>query len=328
MTQNALPQRRLGSSSLEVSAIGLGCMSLTEAGKNVDYDPAIALIHAALDRGINFFDMANSYGDGDNEVLVGRALKGRRNEVVLATKFGNVVVDGKRGINGRPEHVTQACEESLRRLGTDRIDLYFQHRVDAKVPIEDTVGAMSRLVEKGKVRYIGLCEAHPETIRRGHSVHPITAVQSEYSLLYREHAEETLATTRDLGISFVAFSPLGRGFLTGAINTISDIDDPRRREHPRFQGDNFAHNRELVARLEAIAAQKTCTPGQLSLAWLLAQGQDVVPIPGTRNLARLVENIAAYEVELSAEDVGTISETIPKGAAAGLRHPNMTAVYI
>ena len=267
---------------------------------------------------------------GTNETVIGRAIKGRRDRIVLATKFGQTQnPGGPNGVNGRPEHVMQACEASLKRLGEDVIDLYYQHRVDPSVPIEDTVGAMARLVEQGKVRHLGLSEAAPETIRRAHKVHPIAAVQTEYSLLYRAEAEETRETTRGLGISFVAYAPLGRGFLTGAIQTFADIDG-RRSAHPRFQEQNFARNRELVARIEAIAAEKGCTPSQLTLAWLLAQGPDVVAIPGTRYKQRLDENVGALRVKLTPDDVARISAAIPRGAAAGTRYPagGMKGVYV
>jgi aryl-alcohol dehydrogenase-like predicted oxidoreductase len=270
------------------------------------------------------------YGWGQNEDVLGRALKGRRDKVVLATKFGQVQQPGQgNSVNGRPEYVAAACEHSLRRLGVEVIDLYYQHRVDPDVPVEETVGAMKRLVEQGKVRFIGLSEAAPERIRRAHAVHPIAAVQTEYSLLYREEAEATRAVTRELGIGFVAYSPLGRGFLTGALRTFDDIDG-RRAAHPRFQQQNFDHNRALVAKIEAIAAEKACTPAQLTLAWLLAQGPDVVAIPGTRYSARLDENIGALQVQLSAADVARISAAVPTGAAAGTRYPagGMAGVFI
>ena len=270
------------------------------------------------------------YGWGHNEDVIGRAIKGRRDRVVLATKFGQTQnPGGPNGVNGRPEYVMQACEANLKRLGVDTIDLYYQHRVDPSVPIEDTVGAMARLVQQGKVRHLGLSEAAPETIRRAHKVHPIAAVQTEYSLLYRTEAEETRETTRSLGISFVAYAPLGRGFLTGAIQTFADIDG-RRAAHPRFQEENFARNRELVAQVETIAQEKGCTPAQLTLAWLLAQGPDVVAIPGTRYKQRLDENVGALRVRLTPDDVARISAAIPSGAAAGTRYPagGMKGVYV
>src|SRR2546429_185907 len=293
--------------------------------------PRARLAHP-LDLGVNFLDTSDMYGWGHNEELVGRAILGRRHQVVLATKFGNVRnPDGSMGVNGRPEHVPQACDASLRRLGVDTIDLYYQHRVDPKVPIEETAGAMSRLVDRGKVRFLGLSEAAPATIRRAHKVHPITAVQTEYSLLYRSEAEETLPTLRELGASFVAYAPLGRSLLTGRVTRVADIpQDDRRRDHPRFKDENLACNVELVRRIERIAQEKRCTPAQLALAWLLAQGPDVVPIPGTKRKERLEENLGALKVELSAEDVKRISEAVPAGVAAGARYPEaaLKAVYL
>src|SRR5437773_4754821 len=324
--------RTLGSSTLAVSATGLGCMSMSGVyGKGDDVE-SIAVIHHALDLGVNFLDTSDMYGWGHNEELVGRAILGRRHQVVLATKFGNVRnPDGSMGVNGRPEHVPQACDASLRRLGVDTIDLYYQHRVDPKVPIEETAGAMSRLVDRGKVRFLGLSEAAPATIRRAHKVHPITAVQTEYSLLYRSEAEETLPTLRELGVSFVAYSPLGRSLLTGHVQSPADIPEgDRRREHPRFKDENLARNVELVRRLEQIAKEKRCTPAQLALAWLLARGPDIVPIPGTKRRERLEENLGALKVELSAEDVRRVSDAVPAGVAAGARYPEaaMKAVYL
>jgi aryl-alcohol dehydrogenase-like predicted oxidoreductase len=288
------------------------------------------LVRYAIDQGINHLDSADMYGWGQNEDVVGRAIKGRRERVVLATKFGQTRRDGQpNGVNGRPEYVAQACDASLKRLGVDVIDLYYQHRVDPDVPIEETVGGMSRLVERGKVRYLGLSEASPRTIARAHKVHSITAVQTEYSLLYRAEAEETRKTTRDLGISFVAYAPLGRGFLTGALQNLSDIDG-RRASHPRFQAENFERNRKLVSRIESIAKAKGCTPSQLTLAWLLAQGDDVLPIPGTRYQHRLEENVGAMRVTLTPQDLEEISAAIPVGAASGARYPEggMKAVYV
>lgn len=325
-----VPRRALGKSDLQVPAIGLGCMSLSGVYGTADDATSEDLIRYAIDQGINHLDSADMYGWGQNEEVVGRAIKGRRERVVLATKFGQTRRDGQpNGVNGRPEYVAQACDASLKRLGADVIDLYYQHRVDPDVPIEDTVGGMSRLVEKGKVRYLGLSEAHPETISRAHKVHPITAVQTEYSLLYRTEAEETRKTTRDLGISFVAYAPLGRGFLTGVLQTLSDIDG-RRAAHPRFQAENFERNRKLVARIEAIAKAKGCTPSQLTLAWLLAQGDDVLPIPGTRYKHRLDENAGAMRVQLTPQDLEEISAAIPVGAVAGTRYPEggMKAFYV
>lgn len=327
---DAVPKRALGRQGLEVPAIGLGCMSLSGVYGSAEDAASEDLIRYAIDHGVTHLDSSDMYGWGHNEELLGRAIKGRRDRIELASKFGQVRRDGQQnGVDGRPEYVTRACDASLRRLGVDEIDLYYQHRVDPSVPIEDTVGAMARLVERGKVRYLGLSEAAPETIRRGHKVHPISAVQTEYSLLYRTEAEETRRTTRELGIGFVAYSPLGRGFLTGALKSLADIDG-RRAAHPRFQGENFARNRELVAKIERMAAEKGCTPAQITLAWLLAQGEDVVAIPGTRFVRRLDENLGALQVALSPEEVERISSAVPVGAAAGTRYPEgaMKAVYI
>jgi aryl-alcohol dehydrogenase-like predicted oxidoreductase len=313
-----------------VSPIGLGCMSLSGVYGDADDAASEKLIHHALDLGVNHLDSSDMYGWGHNEGVVGRAIKGRRAEVMLATKFGQVQnPGGPNKVNGRPEYVIECCEKSLQRLGVEVIDLYYQHRVDPQVAIEDTVGAMARLVEQGKVRFLGLSEARPETIRRAHAIHPITAVQTEYSLLYRTEAEETRETTKALGISFVAYSPLGRGMLTGALQSAADIDG-RRASHPRFQGDNFTQNRALAAHVEALAAAKGCTPAQITLAWLLAQGEDVVAIPGTRYEARLDENIGALDVILTAAEVAALSDAIPAGAASGGRYPDggMRAVYL
>ena len=328
--RNQLEHRALGTGGLTVSAIGLGCMSLSGVYGEADDAASEALIRYAIDQGVDHLDSSDMYGWGHNEQVVGRAIKGRRDRVVLATKFGQTQnPGGPNGVNGKPEYVIAACEASLKRLGEDVIDLYYQHRVDPAVPIEDTVGAMARLVEQGKVRFLGLSEARPETIRRAHKVHPIAAVQTEYSLLYRTEAEETRETTRELGISFVAYAPLGRGFLTGTIQDLADVDG-RRSAHPRFQAENFAANRELVARIEAMAADKGCTPAQLTLAWLLAQGQDVVAIPGTRYQHRLDENLGALRVSLTAVEVAAMSAAVPPGAAAGTRYPagGMRAVYL
>jgi aryl-alcohol dehydrogenase-like predicted oxidoreductase len=324
------PQRALGKQGLKVPAIGLGCMSLSGVYGTAEDAASEDLIRHAIDHGVNHLDSSDMYGWGHNEQLLGRAIKGRRDRVVLVSKFGQVRRDGQQnGVDGRPQYVMQACDASLKRLGVDEIDLYYQHRVDPAVPIEETVGAMSRLVEQGKVRHLGLSEAAPETIKRAHKVHPIAAVQTEYSLLYRAEAEETRQTTRDLGIGFVAYSPLGRGFLTGALQSLSDIDG-RRSAHPRFQGENFTRNRELVAKIEKMAAEKGCTPSQLTLAWLLAQGSDVVAIPGTRYIKRLDENVGALRVTLSPEEVERITAAVPRGAVAGTRYPEggMKAVYI
>jgi aryl-alcohol dehydrogenase-like predicted oxidoreductase len=327
-----MDQRTLGSQGLTVSAQGLGCMGMSEFYGTADEAEAVATIHRALDLGVTLLDTADMYGPHTNERLVGEALAGRRDDVVLATKFG-ILRDphdpSVRGVSGRPDYVMRACDGSLQRLGVDHIDLYYQHRVDPDVPIEETVGAMAELVDAGKVRFLGLSEAAPETIRRAHKVHPIAAVQTEYSLLYRTEAEETRETTRSLGISFVAYAPLGRGFLTGAIQTFADIDG-RRAAHPRFQEENFARNRELVAQVETIAKEKGCTPAQLTLAWLLAQGPDVVAIPGTRYKQRMDENVGALRVRLTPNDVARISAAIPSGAAAGTRYPagGMKGVYV
>jgi aryl-alcohol dehydrogenase-like predicted oxidoreductase len=325
-----LPHRALGRGGLSVSAIGLGCMSLSGVYGAADDKESEALIRHAIDSGADHLDSSDMYGWGHNEEVVGRAIKGRRARVVLATKFGQTQRPGQsNGVDGRPEYVVQACEASLKRLGEDVIDLYYQHRVDSAVPVEDTVGAMAKLVQQGKVRFLGLSEAAPDRIRRAHAVHPIAAVQTEYSLLYREEAEATRAVTRELGIGFVAYAPLGRGFLTGAIQTFADIDG-RRAAHPRFQQQNFDQNRGLVAKIEAMARDKGCTPAQLTLAWLLAQGDDVVAIPGTRRADRLDEDVGALRVMLSEDEVKRISAAVPKGAAAGTRYPagGMAGVFI
>ncbi|HET9488862.1 MAG TPA: aldo/keto reductase [Methylomirabilota bacterium] len=322
----------LGHSSLKASRLGLGLMSMSGIyGKGDDQESVDTMRHA-IQRGINFLDSSDMYGWGHNEELFGRAIKGLRNQVLVTTKFGQVRSEGGRNlVNGRPEYVQQACEASLKRLGVDVIDLYSQHRVDPSVPIEDTVGAMARLIEEGKVRAIGLSEAAPATIRRAHAVHPISTVQLEYSLLYRQEAEQTLPTCRELGITFVAYSPLGRGFLTGRIQNLSDLlENDRRRDHPRFQEANFGRNRQLVQTIEQIAKGKGCTPAQLVLAWLLAQGPDIIPIPGTKRKARVDENLGALDVKLDAQEVARISAAVPVGAAAGTRYPEpqMKGVYI
>jgi aryl-alcohol dehydrogenase-like predicted oxidoreductase len=324
-------KRMLGGSGINVSPLGLGCMSLSGTYGPGDDETGLRVIREALDRGINFLDTSDMYGWGQNESLVGRAIAGRRAEVVLATKFGNLGGRGGKIADGRPEYVATACEASLKRLGVDVIDLYYQHRIDPDVPVEETVGAMAKLVAAGKVRALGLSEARPETIRRAHKVHPIAAVQNEYSLLYRLEAEETRATTRTLGIAFVAYAPLGRGLLTGKIEDPSTLtESDARRRHPRFVAQNLTHNLELVHRIEAIAAEKRCTAGQLVLAWLLAQGEDIIPIPGTKHIERLIENLGALDVSLSAQDVARISAAIPPGAAAGTRYPEqqMKGVYL
>ncbi len=306
-------------------------MSLSGVYGESSDDGGIAVIREALDRGITFLDTADMYGFGHNEELVGKAIKGRRGQVVLATKFGNLGGRDGRIVDGRPEYVFSACEASLKRLGVEVIDLYYQHRVDPGVPIEDTVGAMSRLVEQGKVRALGLSEARPETIRRAHAVHPIAAVQSEFSLLYRTEAEETLRTTRELKIAFVAYGPLGRGLLTGVVEDPDKIaNTDARRRHPRFAAENLAHNLALVHRIDEVSRRKGCTPGQLALAWLLAQGKDIIPIPGTKRKEQLLENIGALAIDLTAADLAQISAAIPAGAAAGLRYPEaqMKSVYL
>jgi aryl-alcohol dehydrogenase-like predicted oxidoreductase len=325
-------RRRLGKVGPEVSAIGLGCMSLSGVYGTSDEEAGFALIRRAIDLGVDHFDSSDMYGWGQNEELLGRALEGRRNGIVIATKFGQTRrPGGANGVDGSPAYIARACEASLKRLGIEVIDLYYQHRVDPAVPVEETVGAMARLVEQGKVRFLGLCEARPERIRRAHSTHPIAAVQMEFSLLYREEATETRELTRDLGISFVAYAPLGRSLLAGVVPDLDHLEagDTRGR-HPRFIGDNFAKNRALVERLEAIAEEKGCTPAQLALAWLLAQGPDVIPIPGTKQIARLEQNLRAMNVRLSPADIDRISAAIPIGTAAGTRYPEggMRGVYI
>ena len=325
--------RRLGNSSLVVSALGLGCMGMSEFYGETDDDESIATIHHAIDRGVTFFDTADMYGVGRNEELVGRAIASRRHEVIIATKFGNVRgPDGSfLGVNGRPEYVQQACEASLRRLKISTIDLYYQHRVDPKTPIEETVGAMAHLVEQGKVRYLGLSEAGEPTIRRAHATHPITALQTEYSLWTRDPEDGILAACRQLGIGFVPYSPLGRGFLTGRFQTRSELGEKDyRRFHPRFQEDTLQQNLRIVKGVEAIAGDKGCTPAQLALAWVLAQGEDLAPIPGTKKRAYLDQNLGALEVRLSAADLKRLDEAAPRGVTAGPRYPeaHMKAVGI
>jgi aryl-alcohol dehydrogenase-like predicted oxidoreductase len=323
-----MEQRRLGTQGLEVSTLGLGCMGMSEFYGTADADEAIATIHRALELGVTFLDTADIYGRGANEELVGRAIRHRREEVVLATKFGQWRGDdGRRGVRGDPEYVRQALDASLRRLGLDHVDLYYQHRVDFDTPIEETVGAMGELVASGKVRYLGLSEASPATIRRAHAVHPVSALQSEYSLWTRDPEHGPLSTCRELGIGFVAYSPLGRGFLSGRFRTPDDLEEGDfRRHHPRFQGENFRRNLELVARVEELAAEKGCTPSQLALAWVLSRGDDVVPIPGTKRRSYLEENAAAVEVELSAHEVDRLTEMFPKGATAGERYADMSTI--
>ena len=327
-----MEKRALGRSTLQVSPIGLGLMSMSGIYGNASDDESISVIHHALDSGIDHLDSSDMYGWGHNEQLLGRALKGRRDKVIVATKFGQTKdASGKQGVDGRPEYVAQACEASLKRLGLEVIDLYYQHRVDTGTPIEETVGAMKRLVEQGKVRAIGLSEARPETIRRAHKVHPIAAVQNEYSLLYRSEGEETIATTRKLGIAFVAYAPLGRSMLTGTVHGKADVPEgDRRLQHPRFQGENLDKNVQLVARLEQISQEKKCTLPQLVLAWLLAQGSDIVAIPGTKRSQRVDENLGALKVKLTEQDLKRISEAAPPGAAAGTRYPaeGMKRVYL
>lgn len=322
-----MEQRALGRTGLTVSAMGLGCMGMSDFyGSDREEAASIATIHRAIDLGVTFLDTADIYGPFTNEQLVGRAIADRRGRVTIATKFGNVrTEDGTfLGQNSKPEYVRSACDASLKRLGIDTIDLYYQHRVDATVPIEDTVGAMAELVRAGKVRYIGLSEAGPDTIRRAHKVHPITALQTEYSLWTRDPEAEILPVCRELGIGFVAYSPLGRGFLTGRYRSIDDLDaDDWRRNNPRFQGDNFSKNLDLVSHVEALAKAKGCTPAQLALGWVMRQGKDIVPIPGSRRVERVEENARAVDIKnaLSEDDMRDIDELFPLGAAAGTRYP-------
>jgi aryl-alcohol dehydrogenase-like predicted oxidoreductase len=317
-----MEQRTLGGQGLVVSALGLGCMGMSQSYGPGDDQESVATIHRALDLGMTFLDTADVYGLTANERLVGRAIAGRRDEVVLATKFGNQrLADGSRVVNGKPEYVRQACDASLERLGVDHIDLYYQHRVDRTVPVEETWGAMAELVQAGKVRYLGISEAAPETVRRAHAVHPISAGQYEWSLFTRDLEDELLGTLRQLGIGVVAYSPLGRGFLSGRITSPDDFgDDDFRRGHPRFTGENFARNLELVERVRQLAAAKGVTPSQLAIAWVLSRGDDVVPIPGTKRRGYLQENAGALEVELTADDLAAIEESTPRGSVAGERY--------
>jgi len=331
MANKRLPQRALGASGIEVSAISLGCMSLSGVYGASDDAAGIAVIHAALDRGVTMLDTSDLYGAGHNEQVIGKALDGHRAGVIVATKFGNLGGRGGKFADGRPEFVIASCEASLKRLGIEVIDLYYQHRIDPDVPIEDTVGALAKLVQQGKVRALGLSEAAPSTIRRAHATHPIAAVQNEYSLLYREEGEETMRTTRELGISFVAYAPLGRGLLTADIadpKTLADSDS--RKRHPRYADENLARNRELVQRIETIAKAKSCTPAQLALAWVLAQGRDVIAIPGTKRTERLDQNLGALDVALTEPDLADIAAAVPPGAAAGSRYPQgqMASLYL
>jgi aryl-alcohol dehydrogenase-like predicted oxidoreductase len=326
-----MKRRMVGRSGLVVSAMGLGCMGMSEFYGATDEQESVATIHRALDLGLDFLDTADMYGPFTNEELIGRAIKGRRDQAIIATKFGIVRSDdpARRSINGQPDYVRSACEGSLKRLGVETIDLYYQHRVDPNTPIEETVGAMAELVKEGKVRYLGLSEAGPQTLRRAFAVHPIAALQTEYSLWSRDAEDEILPTCRELGIGFVAYSPLGRGFLTGQFKSFDDLAaDDYRRLSPRFQGDNFAKNLELVKRIEEIGSEKGCSAAQLALAWVLAQGDDVIPIPGTKRRKYLEENLGALEVALTPADLARIEEVAPKGVAAGTRYPEAMMSFV
>lgn len=326
-----MQQRKLGSQGLVVSMVGLGCMGMSEFYGQTDDRESIATIHRALELGVNFLDTSDMYGPFTNEELLGRAIRGRRDHVVIATKFGIQRSSDpmQRNINGRPEYVRAACEGSLKRLGIETIDLYYQHRVDVSTPIEETVGAMAELVKEGKVRYLGLSEAAPATIRRAHATHPISALQTEYSLWTRDPEEEILPTVRELGIGFVAYSPLGRGFLTGQIKRFEDLaSDDFRRYSPRFQGENFQKNLELVKHVEAMAQAKGVTPGQLALAWVLAQGSDIVPIPGTKRRSYLEENVAAAAIELTPQELAALNAVLSPGAASGARYPETSMQFV
>jgi aryl-alcohol dehydrogenase-like predicted oxidoreductase len=323
-----MKKRKLGSQGLVVSELGLGCMGMSQFYGPRDDAESTATLERAIDLGLDFFDTADIYGTGHNEELVGKVLRKHRNRVVIATKFGNLVLpDGTRAINGRPEYVRSACDASLKRLGVDHVDLYYQHRVDKNVPIEETVGAMADLVRQGKVRYLGLSEASAKTTRRAHAVHPISALQSEYSLWTRDYEDEVIPTLRELGVGFVPFSPLGRGLLSGALSELP-ADDMRRKISPRFEGDNLDRNLKVVARLKELAQEKGITPSQLALAWVLAQGDDIVPIPGTKRRKYLEENVAAADVKLSKSDLARIEDAAPKGFAAGGRYHDMSTVNV